>query len=131
MSTTSELKVHLDRAVALFDQAWKQGDWQPFIDQFADEFVFEFPAGEKAGRWHGAEAVAKRDAWRQTHEPSDRIVDTGEDLRLYDGHWIVVCDHGKGTLGGRNYQGTETVMMKVDDEGRIVEYREFLGGLGR
>jgi hypothetical protein len=73
--------------------------------------------------------VAHRDQWRATFENS-RLTTTGEDLRLYDGSWVVSCNHGEGVLRGKPYKGLlTTVLHRIDDEGRIVEYREFLGGL--
>ncbi|MFE4664904.1 hypothetical protein ACFRI7_20070 [Streptomyces sp. NPDC056716] len=70
-----------------------------------------------------------RDRWRAMFETS-RLTTTGENLRLHDGPWVVSCDQGEGILRGKPYKGLlTTVLHRVDARGRIVEYREFLGGL--
>lgn len=130
MSTTPELRAHLDHAIAQFDHAWTTGEWQPFFDLFVDEgFIFQFPAGSDAGRWTGPDAYEHANSWRRTHEAHDRITETHENLRLYDDHWIIVADQGEGTMGGKPYNGVEIVLIKVTDDGRIAEYREYIGGL--
>jgi hypothetical protein len=108
---------------------WTEGLWDEYFALYADEFDFEFPAPPQTGRWSGKEAVAQRDQWRARFE-NWRLTTTGEDLRLYDGSWVVTCNHAEGVSNGKPFKGLlTTIFHRIDDEGRIVEYREFLGGL--
>ncbi|MHA4819839.1 nuclear transport factor 2 family protein [Streptomyces aculeolatus] len=121
----------LDEVVEAFGKAWTEGAWDDYFAMYADEFVFEFPSPPLTGRWSGAEAVEHRDRWRAMFEAS-RLTTTGEDLRLYDGFWVVSCNHAEGILRGKPHKGLlTTVLHRIDEDGRIVEYREFLGGLTR
>lgn len=118
----------LDQAMTAFYAAWTTGKWDPFFAMFADDIVFEFPMGPNMGRHTGAAAKEKMWAWRHTHEANDRISDVGENLRLHDGEWVVSCARSTGELGGKPYHGVTAVFLKAKG-GKIVEYREYLGGL--
>jgi hypothetical protein len=110
-------------------QAWLQGKWDDYLALYANSFVFEYPSPPFTGRWTGADAVTYRNRWRQQFEGA-RLTTTGEDLRLFDGPWVVVCNHGQGVVRGKPYKGLlTTVFHKIDESGKIIEYREFLGEL--
>ncbi|MDD5723377.1 MAG: nuclear transport factor 2 family protein [Syntrophales bacterium] len=129
--TASDAKTRavLDHAIDAFYSAWTTGDWEPFFATFADDIVFQFPIGPSRGRYTGSEAKKKMMAWRRTHEAHDRIPHIEEDLRLYDSDWVVVCTHSVGNIGGKEYNGLESVFMRASG-GKIVEYREYLGNIG-
>lgn len=117
----------LDKVADAFGRAWTDGAWDDYLALYADEFVFEFPVGESAGRWTGADARVHRDLWHQRFKDV-RVATTGEDLRLFAGPWVVVCNHSESVIDGvRQKNVLTTILHRVDDQGRIVEYREFLG----
>jgi ketosteroid isomerase-like protein len=126
----ADTRAALDRAVETFRHAWATGDWKPFTSMFADEFIFEFPIGPNFGRHTGSAAREKMMNWRHMHEVQDRITEFNENLRLYDGNWVVASFRSVGQIQGKPYRGFETILMQVND-GKIVEYREYLGGLGQ
>jgi len=119
----------LDAAADAFGHAWVEGDWDTYFALYADEFIFEYPAPPFTGRWTGADAVTYRNRWREQFQ-AVRLIKTGEDLRLYDGPWVVVCNHSEVMVRGEPHKNIlTTVLHRIDDRGKIVEYREFLGGL--
>jgi ketosteroid isomerase-like protein len=128
-ATPSADKAAQDAAMDAFGHAWTSGDWEPFTGMFADDFVFEFPAGPHSGRFTGPRAKEMMLAWRHDHEKNDRITELGENLRLHDGDWVVACFRSTGVLFGKPYFGVVSVMLKLK-AGKIVEYREYLGDLG-
>ncbi|WP_432845763.1 nuclear transport factor 2 family protein [Amycolatopsis sp. CA-161197] len=117
----------LETIADAFARAWTDGEWDGYLALYADDFVFEYPAEPSAGRWTGADAVAHRDRWHQRFKDV-RVVTTGEDLRMFAGPWVAVCNHSESVIAGtRRKNVLTTVLHRIDGSGRIVEYREFLG----
>jgi len=128
-TNTADRRASLDEVADAFGRAWLEGDWDSYFALWAADFIFEYPTTPFTGRWTGADAISYRNAWRERFQNA-RLTTTGEDLRLYDGPWVVVCNHGEGIVNGKPYRGLLTaVLHRIDDLGKIVEYREFLGGL--
>jgi hypothetical protein len=123
----AERRAELDRVADAFGRAWTDGDWDAYLALYADEFVFDYPAKPFVGRWTGTDAVTYRDRWHQ-HFKDARVAVTGEDLRLYAGPWVVICNHSQSDVDGeRRPNVLTTVLHRIDESGRILEYREFLG----
>jgi ketosteroid isomerase-like protein len=124
-----ETRAVLDRAVENFFAGWATGDWEPYLEMLADDFVFQFPVGPYRGRHTGAKAKRAMMAWAREHAAANnRITQSSIDLRLYDGDWVVVCDRGIGHIGGSPYDGLHAIFMKASGD-RIVEYREYMGDI--
>jgi len=117
----------LDRAFAAFFAGWRSGDWAPFLALCADDFIFQFPAGAQAGRHSGRAGRAAMEAWCSEHvRAGNRIDRSDEILRLNDGDWGVLCDRGRGTIGGQPYDGLHAIFMRAEGS-RIAEFREYFG----
>ena len=122
-------RARLDEVADAFGRAWLEGDWDSYFALWAADFIFEYPTAPFTGRWTGADAVSYRNAWRERSQNSRRTT-IGEDLRLHDGPWVVACNHSQGIVQGKPHRGPlSTVLHRINDQGNIVEYREFLGGL--
>ncbi|WGM45981.1 hypothetical protein KOAAANKH_00846 [Brevundimonas sp. NIBR10] len=128
MTVSDQTRADLNHAADAFIQAWATGDWAPFTSMFADDFVFQFPAGPHSGRRHGSEARRHMEQWSTDAAVNARIA-ANENLRLIDGDWLVLAMRGEGQMAGRPYRGVETVFLRMQ-AGRIVEYREYLSELG-
>jgi ketosteroid isomerase-like protein len=120
----------LDRAIDAFFAGWRTGNWQPYLDLCARDVTFQFPVGPQGGRHTGTDGRAALEAWCASHAAADRITDTVESLRMYDGEWAVVCDRGTGVVGGQSYTGLHAIFMRARSDGLIVEFREYFGELG-
>jgi ketosteroid isomerase-like protein len=119
----------LDRAVANFFAGWATGDWEPYLEMLADDFVFQFPIGPYRGRHTGAGARQAMIAWAREHGAANNLISQSSiDIRLYDRDWVVVCDRGIGHIGGSPYNGLHAIFMKASG-GKIVEYREYMGDI--
>jgi len=129
MGAQPERRKILNEVADTFAQAWLTGDWDSYFAHYADDFVFQYPVPPLVGRWTGDDAIKRRNQWRETFKDV-RLNKTGEDIRLFDDPWVVVCNHSESTVNGEVRKNIlTTVMHRVNDEGRVVEYREFLGGL--
>jgi ketosteroid isomerase-like protein len=110
-----------------FYAAWQEGKWAEFFALFADDFTFEFPAGPLGGRHVGAAAHEKAQAWRAQSQ-NLHLTRITETLRLCADGWATSCATTEGTRDGQPYRGSTAKYLHVQ-HGKIVEYREYIGGL--
>jgi ketosteroid isomerase-like protein len=127
---SSDTRAVLDGAITAFFAGWRTGDWSDFLGRCADDFTFQFPVGDQKGRHSGTAGKAAVAAWCQAHAKApNRITDSTETLRMFDGDWAVVCDRGSGLFEGKPYTGLHAIFMKAGPAGKITEFREYFGEL--
>ena len=118
----------LEAAVDGFFAGWASGDWTAFLDCCDETMTFQFPVGEQRGRHgppNGKRALA---AWTAAHQAQgNRITDSIVDLKLFADDWVIICDRGIGTIGGRPYTGLHALFMRAGPTGKLVEFREYFG----
>jgi ketosteroid isomerase-like protein len=121
-------RVVLEGAITAFFNGWRTGDWADFLSRCADDFTFQFPAGPHKGRHTGPAGKAAIAEWCASHSKApNRITDTSETLRMFDGDWVVVCDRGSGLFEGKPYTGLHAIFMKAGPGNKIIEFREYFG----
>jgi ketosteroid isomerase-like protein len=111
------------RAWNLFEQAWEQGQWQPFIDMFDDQVVFWFPQGEFRGKFAGKEGKERLRAWAQFQQRSGARIDVKLLNAVYGANTAVFESESRG-LNGLPYVNFETVVFEVRGE-KISAMREY------
>jgi ketosteroid isomerase-like protein len=120
----------LEEAITAFFAGWRTGDWTDFTSRCSDEFTFQFPAGPQKGLHTGRAGKAAIVSWCASHSTApNRITQTTETLRMFDGDWAVVCDRGTGLFEGKRYTGLHAIFMRSGSDRKIIEFREYFGEL--
>jgi len=114
---------------AFFD-GWATGDWSDFREMLSNNDVtFQFPDGPFKGRSFGEEGYKNINLWIDHHiEMKNRIHHSKRDLRFGVDDWYYFADEAEGHFYGKDYVGSHMIGFRFD-EGKIVEYREYVGDL--
>ncbi|WCP68984.1 nuclear transport factor 2 family protein [Vibrio tubiashii] len=117
-------------AEAAFFAGWATGDWSDFRSMLnQNDLVFQFPDGPFKGRSSGEEGYKNINLWIDHHiETENRIHQSERNLRFGLDDWYYFADEATGYFYGKEYVGSHMIGFRFTD-GKIVEYREYVGDL--
>ena len=116
-----------DRAMEHFAQAWRTGQWQPFLEMTTPEFSFWFPVGPHAGKHEGAAGRTALEQWAQANGTTGARLDSVVRSQTTTGSRVIYETEATGTAGpASTYRNWEVVVLTVSDD-RISGLHEYWG----
>jgi ketosteroid isomerase-like protein len=105
------------------------GEWQPYLDLLAQDFVFWFPMGKYQGRNEGKEKATEFFNYVRTVYPTGLFA-TLENMVIGE-NTVVYEFKDEGLLfGTTEYKNRVAVAMDFKN-GKITAYREYFGSDGK
>jgi len=118
----------LEYAYQKFLDGWKTRNWQPFFDLLSDDLIFQYPAGPFKGRHLTPEGKHKLMDWARYHSESGDCIQAEPTQKIFSNDWGIFCENSTGLYNGKRYDGNEVIFLRIF-EGKIVEYREYIGDI--
>jgi ketosteroid isomerase-like protein len=120
------------RAFDHFRHGLATGEWQPWFDDLASDFVFWFPQGRFKGRHEGKAKALEFFSMVSTVYREGLLVDEVESVTANDTTVVFLFrDHGRMTLNGVTSDYRNRVAIALDVHGEhVVAYREYFGADG-
>ncbi|MFN3004140.1 nuclear transport factor 2 family protein [Mycolicibacterium wolinskyi] len=118
-----------DRAMDRFRDAWRTGEWQPFLDMTTAEFSFWFPVGPYAGKHEGTTGHERLIDWANDNGLSGARLNSVVTARTTAGSRVIYETEAVGTAGpALTYRNWEIVVLTVSDD-RLSGLHEYWGAI--